>query len=297
MKRIYDALAKEILQALLRDVAQLEISREIRGHVLTADVWVEPDPERTAGLEALGALGRMVAEGPCLIEPYSGVPRASEIRSCILKQYALDHAQRRDARTGGTSTPPFPGLWIITSGSPDSIIGAMELRPMPGWPEGFLTGRPFDPLRLVVVRKLPRTPETLLLRLLGRDRAFRDALDDLAGVPEQGSAMTAIADLVLRVLVVFRGELDQDQLEEDDMEALRDIDAKYEEWKQRVRGEGMAQGIEQGRREALLEAIEAVCRQLHLDLDEQQRHELRSMDADALQDRLVAISTSRNWPG
>ncbi|MEM9493585.1 MAG: hypothetical protein AAGC55_30835, partial [Myxococcota bacterium] len=100
MKNVHDQLAKAILQAALgamlgRGVSRLESNREIRGHVLQADLWVEPDVQRAGALRPLGLLGRMIARGPCFLEPFSGVPKLSDIRSCILKQYSLDHAQRR----------------------------------------------------------------------------------------------------------------------------------------------------------------------------------------------------------
>ena len=60
MKNIYDQLAKGILKAALSDVARLETNRELPGHVLAADLWVEPTPGEQTGLQALGALGRMV---------------------------------------------------------------------------------------------------------------------------------------------------------------------------------------------------------------------------------------------
>ena len=104
----------------------------------------------------------------------------------------MNHAQRRDANADDETDldldpPPFPCLWIISNGSPDSLIEAMRLRPMDGWPKGCFAGRPFDLFHLVVLRKLPGTPETLLLRLLGRGKTFDEATDDVVRV-SQGAA-------------------------------------------------------------------------------------------------------------
>ena len=289
MKTIFDQLAKAILTAALRDVAQLESNREIRGHVLEADLWVEPDENRDSVLSALGMLGRMVALGPCLIEPFSGVPKEHELRSCILKQYSLAHAQRRDAKTKRTPASPFPRLWVIAAGSPDAATEAMELRSMQDWSsmslEGaVLCGRPFDRFYLVVVRKLPRTPETVFLRLLSRGTTFREAIYDLAQVPESTPELAVVAERIMHVLVVFGKELPQDDLEENDMEALRDIEAAYSDWERRVKAE------------AKRETLVRICNHFQIKLTEDRMAQIANCSTQQLDDLLVEISATREWP-
>ncbi|MCG8422245.1 MAG: hypothetical protein MJE77_30355 [Proteobacteria bacterium] len=289
MKNLFDQLTKAILTAVLDSVTQLETNYEIRGHALVADVWVEPDPEHESDLKALGVLGRMLDLGPCLIEPYSGVPRASEIHSCILKQYSLNHARRRDARAEGKPAPSFPRLWVIATGSPDSVIEEMELRQMVDWPEGLFCGRPFDPFHLLVVRKLPITPETLLVRFMGRGDTFREAVRELAEVPETDPSLAKVAERVMRVLVVFGKELNHDELKETDMEALQDIEAAYTEWKRQVRAEA--------NRETLIDMIRSLCQRFEVELTDKRLAQLASWDADQLKELSLEISASHKWPG
>ncbi len=288
MKDLFDQLTKAILTAALGSLTRLETNREIRGHVLEADVWVEPDPAHESELRELGLLGRMAAHGPCLIEPYSGVPRASEIHACILKQYSLNHAGRRDAKAQGEPMPPFPRLWVIATGSPESVIRDMELRPMPEWPAGVYCGRPFDPVHLIVVRQLPKTEETLLVRLLGRGTPFHQAVRELAEAPAKMPHLAKVVERVMRVLVVFGRELKQDQLEEDDMEALRDIDAAYDKWKREVSNEAS--------RDTLIKAIRSLCVPLGIELTDERQAQLVSWDVAELEAALLAISTSHEWP-
>ena len=308
MKKVHDQRTKEILKSVAGSITRLETNREIPGHVLEADVWIEPDPTHESDLQTLGTLGRMIAMGPCLIEPYSDVPQASEVRSCILKQYSLDHAQRRDARAEGNPAPPFPRLWIIAMGSPDSVIEAMELRPMEGWPAGCFHGPPFGAFHLIVVRKLPKSPATVLLRLLSRDHIFRDALHDLAKLPETFPELAKLVERVMRVLVVFKEELDQDQLEEDEMEALRDIDAAYEAWERRVKAEGKAEGRAEGKaegkvegkaegnREGLIRAIRSLCHRYEIELTGERIAQLETQSDEQLLRVLAEISDSHQWP-
>lgn len=279
---------------MLANVARFETNREIPGHVLAADVWVEPDPVNP-GLAHLGALGRMVASGPCLVEPFSGVPRAVEVRSCILKQYSLDHSQRRQARAAGATPASFPLLWVLANGSPDGAIEQLELRPMGGWPDGFMTGRPFDPLHLVIIRKLPKTPETLLLRLLGRGKTFLEAMRELLTLPPTTPALARLVKSVQHVLIEFRWDMDQDDhegLDEDDMETMRDIEAAYNEWEHRVRAEERART----RRADLIEFIEGYCELLGLTLTDEKRTTIEGWDVDQLERVVAALRSTKRWP-
>lgn len=326
MKNFFDQLAKAILTTVLHDVARLESNREIRGHVLVADIWVESVEEHESALRVLGILGQMVACGTCLIEPFSSAPGVNEVRSCILKQYSLDHAQRREARTKGISAPPFPRLWIISAGRPDSVIDAMDLQPMVEWPlpsrgqgpsheasvdpvpdassggrgvihdpillgDAIFCGRGFDRFHLVVVRQLPRTPETLILRLLSRGTTFREAVDELAELPEVAPELTQLAERVMHVLVAFANELPQDPTEED-MQSLQDIEAAYSKWERRVKAEGKAEGRAEGKRESL----RMLCECFGIELTDERLEQVANSDAQQLDVLLKEISTSHKWP-
>ena len=60
---------------------------------------------------------------------------------------------------------------------------------MAGWPTGFFTHLPAHALHLVVIRHLPQTPETLLLRLLGRGHTLASAIVEL---PQRQALLRAI---------------------------------------------------------------------------------------------------------
>ena len=101
---------------------------------------------------------------------------------------------------------------------------------------------------------------------------------------------------VMRVLVAFRDELDHDQLKEDDMEALRDINAAYEKWERRVKAEGKTEGKTEGSRETLIKAIQTFCQRCEIDLTEERRAQLASCEPDELESLLVEIGLSHKWP-
>lgn len=74
---------------------------------------------------------------------------------------------------------------------------------MAGWPIGFWESRAIDAFRLVAIRDLPRTRETLLFRLMGAGRTWVEAYEDLARLPKQAwerqAAMPAVLELIQRI--------------------------------------------------------------------------------------------------
>ncbi|WP_438034550.1 hypothetical protein [Sorangium sp. So ce204] len=89
---------------------------------------------------------------------------------------------------------------------------------------------------MVVLAELPRTRATLLLRLLGSGRRFREAVADLAALPRDAWEKSVAVPLLLHF------GLDQQEPttdEEDDVSA--EIRAWFEEYKQQLRNEGRAE--------------------------------------------------------
>jgi hypothetical protein len=305
MRARFDQLAKAILSALIEPIAPTETAREIPGEVQVIDVWVEsdlganivgPDADNAAKRERLGVLGRMLERGPCLIEPFSEPPGIMDVRSCMTKQYNLGMYRHREARRCKQPEPVWPGLWIISSGWPQTVIGTMKLDEMPGWPAGFRQRLEFDAFYLVDVHALPRTLETLVLRLLGRKRTFDDAVVELLSQPEDAWPRSVLQP----VLVAFGREIPHDLLKEEEMKALRELRDAYAEMERRIRSEGREEGerlgLEKGERLGLVEGIEMLCAALEIELNESRRAQLATSDIERLKATLAAIGTMRRWP-
>lgn len=287
MRTRFDQLYKEILGTLLRPVAHVEIGLEIPGHVLVADLAAAPDSARTGEMARLGLLGRMIAEGPCIIEPFSWPPSMREVHTCELKQRSFDHGRFLDSVRESRAEPPFVRLWIISAGRPEAVLRDKALYPMHGWPEGCWQ---CDRFHLIVTRDLPSTPDTLFVRLLGRGTSFTKALHELRDSPDKVA-------LLKHIFIAFRREIPQDLFEEEqeDMEALRSLDQVYTEWLDEIRQE-FAQREQQIREDALIESIETLCAALDIELTDKRRHMLATSDAAQLKTLISRLSTSRRWP-
>lgn len=177
--------------------------------MLITDVWAEPKGENTIVLEQLGALGRMLDLGACLIELFSQPPRLDEFRTCVLKQMALDQEEAQEAEREKRAEPAYPRLWVLSPGRPRDVIDKMSLHEMDQWPRGFWQGTEFNAFHLIVASELPRTPDTLFLRLLSPGDTFREAVHELATQAEHAWAL----DMLMPVLAAFRDQIPLDSLE------------------------------------------------------------------------------------
>lgn len=128
---------------------------------------------------------------------------------------------------------------------------AWRLTPMPPpWPPGCYDGAPAGTLRLVVISELPRTRDTLLLRMMGAGVTFGEAVRDLESLPPDAPERTLVAEPLMRLML----EIDDDPTLGTE-ETLRDTRKLARELLDRHYAMGRDAGLDEGRRVALREAI------------------------------------------
>jgi hypothetical protein len=267
----FDQFAKSLLDTLLRPVGTVRSQHEVRSAAQAVDLWFEPAPERAAERARLGPLAR-VSEDACMLEPFHQPPGLSEVRACIRKQYNLAHWQEQEARAAHKtqeSRPPhenakdaaeatFPRLWIISAGRPETVLARYEMRSMDGEGDGWLPGfwRAADghALHVVVLRDLPETLDTVLLRLLGAGRTHRRAVIELGALPRDSWQY----QLAMPLLLAFRFQIPPGLYDdsEDDMQYTETLERLYAEWEQRVLDRGQNQGLEQGLEQGMEQGLE-----------------------------------------
>jgi hypothetical protein len=129
-----------------------------------------------------------------------------------------------------------------------------------GWPRGFWAGPRLLAMGVVVLSELPRRRDTLLLRLLGRGRVLREAIDDLKALPADAKER----ELALPPLIALRFEVTQDpnpsEETRDLLMATTDLMAIYEQWEKRVQAEAaekaIQQGLQKGRERGMQEGLQ-----------------------------------------
>ncbi|WP_437634452.1 hypothetical protein [Sorangium sp. So ce854] len=239
--------------------AQTEV--EVLAATQKIDVFSVPDPARAAERARMGLLGELAAE-PSLFEPFHGTPSLRQVRRCLRKQLTWHHELERRARAAAGAvvteedadapTQPavdFPALVVIGRGRPETVLDAYRCEPVQ---PGVYHAVPGLVLRVIVLAELPRTRATLLLRLLGSGRVLREALADLAALPDDAWEKGIARPL----LVHFRLGTNEPTTDEED-EVSAEIRAWVEEYEKNLRAEarteGRREGLNEGRREGLNE--------------------------------------------
>jgi hypothetical protein len=258
MHHRFDHFAKNLLRDALSRACTSETEVEVLAATQKIDVYTVPDPARAAERARMGLLGELAAT-PSLFEPFHDTPTLRKLRRCVNKQHTWHHELERRARAAagalsaeGREEPaadevPFPALVAIGPGHPETVLDAYGCRPAgPGIYEAVWGLA----LRVVVLSELPRTRDTLLLRLLGNGRLLREALADLAALPD-GAWERSIAT---PLLVHFKLDgKEHSTNEEDDVSA--EIRAWFEDYERKMRNEAIKEGHNEGERALLLRLL------------------------------------------
>jgi hypothetical protein len=221
-QKLHDQFAKQYLATLLETVGEVQVSYEVLGKSLQADLRMTPTEAVTVASDRqqLGLLGQM-AERECLLEVFWNTPSQREIRTCLLKLFLVQNDGYNQAKANQQKLleTELPMLWIVTTSISEALrkrFGA-QLKPSNGWcagvfwlTEGFHTA-------IVAINQLPPTPETLWLRLLGRGATLTQAISELQAFPK----LHPLRRKVLELLVARQRAMEkQKQLSTEDKELL-----------------------------------------------------------------------------
>jgi flagellar biosynthesis/type III secretory pathway protein FliH len=108
---------------------------------------------------------------------------------------------------------------------------------------------PYQKTGLIAIHQLPRTPETLWLRILGKGGVQKQAIAELATLPEDNPLRTSALELLYNLQANLAAHQD---LEAEDRELIMALAPLYQQQieaaVQQGREEGIQQGIQQGQR-------------------------------------------------
>ncbi|KYG07870.1 hypothetical protein BE21_26845 [Sorangium cellulosum] len=293
MRGRFDAFGKNVLRETLDLVGGADMQVEVIATSQTMDIWYVPDPARAALRAELGLLGELAAE-PCQFEPFHDTPGPAELRDCVRKQLHWHHELER--RAGGPV--PFPRLCVLSSGRPATVLDAFGFDPVPGRP-GLYRAAPGWRIDVVVIAELPRTRDTLLLRLLGARAVLRDAIRELIALPDDAWERGIALPWLLRL----RFEVPADpsartQEEAEEEEIVTEVQQWFEQLKQTLRDEARKEGLTEGRKEGLTEGrkeglAEGQLRVLAAQFEKKLRRPLTEAEHPVLAERLDRLGSDR----
>jgi hypothetical protein len=184
---IHDKFAKDYLEELLKSYGEVKSSEKVSGEIKEIDVLFTPFVQQSSNLEVLGLLGRF-AENPAILEPFRNPASTDEICDCLQKLLEVKAGLRREAKANKTKLQEseIPKLWFLTPTISETKLSSFGTIQKTDW----LSGVYFLPEALrtaiVAIHQVPRTPETLWLRLLGRGSTQEQAIRELKATTRSG---------------------------------------------------------------------------------------------------------------
>lgn len=195
---------------------------------------------------------RRLADKPALIEPFRNAVKISEIRSCINKLlYTIADIERQNKRNNiSTQEENLPKLWILSPTASTTILNGFKASlDEQNWGTGVHFLGDYLKTAIIAIHQLPRTPETLWLRLLGKGRVQQQAIEELETLPQNNSLRDKAIDLLLNLKTQI--EIKQNPSEED-RELIMNLSPIYlqrlAEAEQKGRSSGIQEGVENERR-------------------------------------------------
>ena len=203
MEKPFNWFAQGVADGALRKTGTIAFEHPVVSGDLAIDIWFQPDPTMEALRQSAGLLGRL-ASIVCVIEPFSEAPRLHHLNDCVARVFLLHRLLRRRARGDRavdeeTSLTVVPRLVIVSAGRPETAMAGWTMQPMSGdpWPtHGLYASASAAGPWLVIVPELPRTRDTLLVRMMGRDDTLRAAIDDLDALEADAPERHIVAPLL-----------------------------------------------------------------------------------------------------
>ena len=247
---IHDQFAKDYLEELLSQFGECQTPLEIRSEIRQVDVFFAPAPQAQNSLEVLGLLGKL-ATTPCLFEPFRNPVTINEIRTCLLKllEVITDFIRQANRENTRLNENNYPKLWILTPTASNTILeGFAAKNPPDNWCSGIYLLPQYLRTGLVVIHQLPKTLDTLWLRILGRGKVQQEAIDQLEALPIENQFRLN----TLLLLSSLRSNLEvSSDLETQDRELIMRLSPLLSEQLEAATQSGIQQGIQQGMEQAI----------------------------------------------
>ncbi|MEM9543361.1 MAG: hypothetical protein AAGA60_28200 [Cyanobacteria bacterium P01_E01_bin.42] len=222
---IHDQFAKQYLSELLSSLGKVETSKDIAAEVRQVDVFFIPSSSPSISPDELGLLGRLT-NTPAIFEPFRNPITANDIRTCMLKLFVLQGKWERE--NVNVKNSQLPQLWLLTPTASANLLDRVRAKPQKSWPQGIYFLGDILKTAIVVIHQLPRTSETLWLRLLGRGRVQQQAILELEALPKTDRWRNNVVKLVYELLIIL-AQRQKPLLDRDDLELIVTLTQMYEE--------------------------------------------------------------------
>lgn len=238
----YDQFSKNYLEELLQPLGTVQVARQVAGEVREIDVWFLPNQSAIAvEISRLGLLGRIAAT-PAILEPFRNAATPTEICSCLLKLLEMRGEYERDAKRDKQqlTESSLPMLWILSPTASQSVLEGFGSASDEGnWGTGIYFFPKYLRTAIVAIHQLPKTKETLWLRILGKGRVQNAAIDELEALTTDEPLRSRALELLLNLKTTL--EVSQN-IDQEDRELIMRLSPLYTQRLEEAERRGQIEG-------------------------------------------------------
>jgi hypothetical protein len=232
----HDEFAKGFLETLLSPFGKVKPSHKIAAEVREVDVYFIPSSDNLDRTD-LGLLAQCVTS-LVVFEPFRNSVSVSDIRACMSKLYDLHAKIYREAKRRKQPEPKddkLPILWILTPTLSDNILVSLGANLDAERGEGMYLLPLAQKTGIIVIHRLPKTPETLWFRILGKDGVQKRAIEEVKELPQEHPYRQNTLELLGNLKVTLES---QETIQPEDLDLIMQLSPLYLEKIQAAKQEG-----------------------------------------------------------
>jgi Domain of unknown function (DUF4351) len=191
--------------------------------------------------EKLGLFDNLMQAHPTIfVEHYSGYLNPSHIIRCVTRMDLYVSGEKKAAKKRDEKflDEQKPFTWILATACSEETLQSFGANPNFTFGSGIYRLVPGLRIGVVVIRDLPKTPETLWLRGLGKDNILTTAFADIRELPDTKRERNAIVEVCVKHFKYLTEKPSVSEEEADFMKTMQEIDTIYQSEMNRVRLEG-----------------------------------------------------------
>ena len=238
----FDTYAKDVTRDFLKPLGRAEADARITAEPQYADLRFVRSPR--AGPRAADDVLTQHLAPRTLFEFAHDPPDVATAVSWTVKRDAWFLALQREARRKKRPPPELPRLIALSAYDPAEMRRAygMDTPTSPG----VYVGAPSGSFVLLVLNQLPKTPQTLLARSMGRGRTRIDAIQEIEALPPKDKLRTLAGPRIETLRVAL-----EDDPSPEAQEIVMNAEKIYNQRLKQHRREGRKEGIQEGLRSAI----------------------------------------------
>lgn len=235
----HDEFAKNLFELLLTPFGGVEIERGVQPEAKAVDIYFQPSTPLPIE-HNIGLLTRCITQA-AIFEPFRNPVAVSEIQMCIAKLFEIQQELARERkRLKQPDSPEFkPRLWILTPTLATPTLAGFGATTDPEWGQGVYLLPTHFQTGIIVIHQLPRTPETVWFRLMGRGTVQENAISEVAELPATSPYKGNALDLFLSLKIELESKT---SIEPEERNLAMQLSALYIEKIQAAQQEGRQEG-------------------------------------------------------